>query len=154
PHLVQALSDGRLEGAPKGARDVTTTIDRDLQREAEHATIATLRPLARRHVTAASVIVVDNATGEVLAYVGSPDFSDAAHLGQNDGVRAHRQPGSTLKPFVYGLAMERLGLDAASIVPDVELRLDLPGGTYAPLNYDDRFHGPVRVREALASSLN
>jgi penicillin-binding protein 1C len=154
PHLVQALVDGRIEGVARGARDVTTTIDRDLQREAEHATLATLRPLAARHVTAASVVVVENATGDVLAYVGSPDFGDAAHLGQNDGARAKRQPGSTLKPFVYGLAMERLGLDAASVLPDVELRIDLPGGTYAPLNYDDRFHGPVRLREALASSLN
>ncbi len=152
PHFVQALYDGKLGAAIQG--DVTTTIARDLQREAEHATRSLLRPLAKPHVTAASVVVVENATGDVLAYVGSPDFYDDAHLGQNDGTRAKRQPGSILKPFVYGLAVERLGLDAASIVPDVELSLDLPGGTYAPMNYDERFHGPVRLREALANSLN
>jgi penicillin-binding protein 1C len=159
PHLVQALRDGKLPNGRGGPLDgragpLTTTVSRALQREAEHATAIALAPLGHRHVTAASVVVVDNATGEVLAYVGSPDFSDVARLGQNDGVRAHRQPGSTLKPFVYALAMEKRGLDAASVVPDVELRLDLPGGTYAPSNYDEHFRGPVRVREALASSLN
>jgi penicillin-binding protein 1C len=100
------------------------------------------------------VVVVENATGDVLAYVGSPDFGDRAHGGQNDGARAKRQPGSTLKPFVYGLAMERVGLTAASVLPDVELHLDVARGEYAPRNYDERFHGPVRLREALANSLN
>ena len=159
PHLVQALRDGKLPNGRGGPLDgrggpLTTTVSRALQREAEHATSLALLPLGSRHVTAASVVVLANATGEVLAYVGSPDFSDAARLGQNDGVRARRQPGSTLKPFVYALAMEKRGMDAATVVPDVELRLDLPGGTYAPSNYDEHFRGPVRVREALASSLN
>ncbi len=159
PHLVQALRDGRLPNGRGGPLDgrgavLTTTLVRELQGEAEHATRLALAPLAGRQVTAASVVVIANATGEVLAYVGSPDFEDAAHFGQNDGARARRQPGSTLKPFVYGLAMERNGTDAATVLPDVELRLDLPGGTYAPANYDERFHGPVRLREALANSLN
>jgi penicillin-binding protein 1C len=170
PHLVAALQAGLLGAAtvPMATGDgtapypstglrpetVTTTLARDLQREAEFATQAALRPLARRHVTAASVVVIENATGEVLAYVGSPSFADAAHGGQNDGVRAKRQPGSTLKPFVYGLAMERLGFTAATTLPDVELHLPVSTGVYAPNNYDERFHGPVRLREALANSLN
>jgi penicillin-binding protein 1C len=105
-------------------------------------------------VTAASVVVLDNASGDVLAYVGSPDFGDDARGGQNDGVRALRQPGSTLKPFVYGLAMERLGWTAATVLPDVELRVAVPEGTYLPMNFDERYHGPMRLREALGSSLN
>ena len=104
--------------------------------------------------SAASVVVLDNATGDVLAYVGSPDFHDAKALGQNDGVRALRQPGSTLKPFVYAAAMRELGLTAASLLPDVELSLPSERGVFSPKNYDRRAHGPVLVREALASSLN
>ena len=158
PHFVQAVREGALDPrlAPlRGEVDaVTTTLARSLQREAENAAWVTLKPLAGRHVTAASVVVLENATGEVLAYVGSPDFEDAAHGGQNDGVRAKRQPGSTLKPFVYGLGMETLGMTAASALPDVELALPVEGGAYAPHNYDARFHGPVRLREALGSSFN
>jgi len=147
PHLIASLAREHRGG------EVKTTIAPDLQREAEQAARATLRPLAKRHVSAASVVVIDNASGDVLAYVGSPDF-EAPGWGQNDGVRALRQPGSTLKPFVYGLAIERLGFTPATLLPDVELHLDVASGVYAPMNYDERFHGPVRLREALASSLN
>jgi penicillin-binding protein 1C len=154
PHLVEALRAGALRGAAPGAHVVKTTIDRDLQREAEASTLAILAPLASRDVTAASVVVLDNASGDILAYVGSPRFDDTLGGGQNDGVRALRQPGSTLKPFVYGLAMERLGMTPSTLLPDIELQLQLADGVFAPRDYDERFHGPVRLREALASSLN
>jgi penicillin-binding protein 1C len=101
-----------------------------------------------------SVVVVDNANGEVLAYVGSPDFFAARALGQNDGARALRQPGSALKPFVYAAAMARLGMTAATRLPDLELGLPTSEGMYSPKNYDGRFHGPVLLRDALANSLN
>lgn len=156
PHFVQALEDGDL-GVPalRGQADVvTTTIARDLQREAETAAAVTVRALEGRHVTAASVVVIDNASGEILAYVGAPSVDAATKDGWNDGVRALRQPGSTLKPFVYGLAMEELGFTGATVLPDVDLRLDVPGGVYTPLDYDERYHGPVRLRDALGSSLN
>jgi penicillin-binding protein 1C len=163
PHLVQALAMGdatlwpaALGASPKAAaaERVETTLASDLQREVELAAKAELAVLAAKKVTNAAVVVVDNATGDVLAYVGSADFADDAHGGQNDGVRARRQPGSTLKPFVYGLAMEKLGWTPATELPDVELRLSVGNATYAPMNYDGRFHGPVRLREALGSSLN
>jgi penicillin-binding protein 1C len=160
PHFVQALHDGALANAGGArARDaaletVTTTLDRALQRDVETAVSATLRPLARRHVTSASVVVLDNASGEILAYVGSPAFFDAKIGGQNDGVRAARQPGSTLKPFVYGLAFERLGYTPATLLRDVDTHIEGPSSSYAPRNYDERFHGPVRLRDALGSSLN
>jgi penicillin-binding protein 1C len=154
PHFVQALQSGAFGGVRSPGKPVLTTIERGVQREAEQAATLAIAPLAKKHVTAASIVVLDNQTGDILAYVGSPSFSDAAHGGQNDGVRAHRQPGSTLKPFLYGLAMERLGFSAATPLPDVELDLDLPGGVYSPRNYDEHFHGPVRLREALGSSLN
>ena len=158
PHLVDALLSGSLDSAVPPLRGKTarveTTIDRALQREVELATGDVIRALARRHVTAASLLVVENATGDVLAYVGSPRWEDDAHGGKNDGVRARRQPGSTLKPFVYGIAMQDLGWTPATLLPDVELHLTTPGGIYSPRNYDERFHGPVRLREALANSYN
>jgi penicillin-binding protein 1C len=162
PHLVQALGQGTpglwpvaLGDSPHaaGVQRVETTLDADLQRELELATRELVGGLASRHVDAAGLVVLDNASGDVLAYVGSPDFDDPRG-GQNDAVRARRQPGSTLKPFVYGLAMERLGWSPATLVPDLPLRVAVEDGVYAPMNYDERFHGPVRVREALGSSLN
>lgn len=159
PHLVAGLAGGALAELGGGvdlahARRVVLAIDPDLQSEVEAQVRTIVRPLAGKHVTAGAAIVLDNATGQVLAYVGSPAFDDARHLGQNDGVVALRQPGSTLKPFVYGLGMERLGLTSASVLPDVELSVELPSGVYRPKNYDERFHGPVRLREALGSSYN
>ncbi|WP_394849435.1 penicillin-binding protein 1C [Pendulispora brunnea] len=156
PHLVQALMSGRLPGGapPKDGSPIVTTIDRDLQSEAETEALRAIGSLQKKHVTAASVLVLDNATGDVLAYVGSHGFGDAEHGGQNDGVLARRQPGSTLKPFVYGLGMEERDLTSASLLPDLEMRIELPDGVYAPKNYDERFHGPVRLREALANSYN
>jgi penicillin-binding protein 1C len=150
PHLTDLL----LSQMPDRPARIETTLDRDLQKEIETATAETVHALEKRHVTAASVLVVDNHTGDVLAYVGSPRWEDDVHGGKNDGVRALRQPGSTLKPFVYGLAMEDLGWTPATLLPDVEMHLETPGGPYSPRNYDERFHGPVRLREALGNSYN
>lgn len=155
-HFVRALGSGQLlPGWPKGqAREARTTLDATLQAEVQGLALQTVKRLQAQDATAAAVLVVDNATREVLAYVGSPDFWSVPHQGQNDGVRARRQPGSTLKPFVYAAAMDTLGYTAATLLPDVELHLPTPQGDYAPRNYDGRFHGPVRLREALANSLN
>lgn len=157
PHLVQALVSGKLSDlgdARGGVADLTLTIDRGLQRTLELAARDTLAGLRDRRATAAAAVVLDNATGEILAYLGSHDFEDEKGLGQNDGVLARRQPGSALKPFVYGLAMERLGFTAATLIPDVETHFTTPEGDFAPNNYDSRFHGPVLLREALANSYN
>ena len=154
-HFVRALLAGRLGVLPDAAGgSITTTLDVDLQRAAEIATQRVIGSLGNKHVTAASVVVLDNATGDVLAYVGSPDFFDESRAGQNDGVLSMRQPGSTLKPFVYELAMERLGMTPATILPDIELHLATPHGDFSPHDYDESFHGPVRMRDALANSLN
>jgi penicillin-binding protein 1C len=96
--------------------------------------------------------VLDNATGDVLAYVGSSgDLSDA---GEVDAAAALRQPGSTLKPFLYAVAIGERWLTAASVLDDSPLALTTPGGLYIPQNYDRDHKGPVTVRTALASSLN
>ncbi len=157
PHFVRAVADGKLGGgvALGRASRVVTTLDPGLQGEAERAVARVVTGLRSRHVTAGAAVVLDNETGEILAYVGSPSWTDDAHGGKNDGVRALRQPGSSLKPFLYGLAMDRGALTTASVLDDTALRIATPGGgDYVPHNYDQRFHGPVRLREALANSYN
>jgi len=162
PHLIAALLSGNsgilqagLRGTEaKATSRLRTTLDPLLQRAAETALCTTLPELAAHHVTSGAALVVDNESGDILAYVGSPSFFDAAHQGQVDGVRAKRQPGSTLKPFVYAAAIEELGYTPATVLPDLELHLQTPAGDYAPRNFDDKFHGPVRLREALGNSLN
>lgn len=156
-HFVAAAVGGEL--APSRAEsdevvEVRTTLDLSLQRELEQAVRNQVDALAPRNVSAAALVVLDNASGDVLAWVGSPRADDEPRLGGNDGVLARRQPGSALKPFVYGLAFERLGFGPATLVPDVELHLGERGVDYSPHDYDARFHGPVRLREALASSYN
>jgi len=140
--------------APARAR-VRTTLDRELQRFVERQLGNVVAQLARSNVGDAAAIVIDNATGDVLAYAGSPDYFDDAHLGRNDGVQALRQPGSTLKPFLYELALERREVRPTTILADVPVAYALPQARlYEPTDYSQRFAGPVRVRVALADSLN
>jgi penicillin-binding protein 1C len=156
-HLALGLAHGTIpSGLPTGEtyRRIDTTLDGALEHEVEVLSRRAAEDVALHDATALSVIVVENATGDVLAYVGSPDYFEKIHGGANDGVRALRQPGSTLKPFVYAAAMEHLGITAATLLPDVDLTLQTGEGPYRPKNYDGRTHGPVRLREALASSLN
>lgn len=159
PHFVQSLVAPSATGCTASPRPaihrgrLRTTLLGELQLEIQTAVEDTVAGLEAEHVTSAAVVVLDNATGEILAYVGSPGL-DAA-LGHNDGVRALRQPGSTLKPFVYALALERLGMSPSTLLPDVELSFPTADGSrWTPRNYDQRFHGPVLLRDALGSSLN
>lgn len=153
PHLVANLIHGLKALGLDGASEVHTTIDPALQADVEAMITEELSGLVQRRVGQAAAIVIDNATGEVLSYVGSEDFLDDAHLGQNDGVRALRQPGSALKPFAYGYALSH-GYTPATVLSDVETHLSTPTGDYVPRNYDRRVHGPVRLRAALANSYN
>ena len=131
---------------------VRTALDLALQEAAEADVRHTVDVLRDRHVAHAAAVVLDNRTGGVLAWVGSPDFW-ADTLGQVDMVGSPRQPGSTLKPFVFGLAFDR-GYTAASVLPDVPRVYQTATGPYRPRNYDRVYHGPVRARDALASSYN
>jgi penicillin-binding protein 1C len=151
PHALFSLYG---DGNRRSGR-VRTTIDRPLQRFVQAQTQNVIGALERYHVTGGAALVVDNRTGEVLAYVGSPDYFSDEALGRNDGVRALRQPGSSLKPFTYELALERGTIRSTTILPDVAAAYAIPGGKlYEPADYSGRFSGPVRVRYALANSLN
>lgn len=143
PHLA-----ARLARREPGREVHATTIDRSLQEAVED--------LARRHLArlepeaTAALMVVENATRAVRAYVGSADFLDGRRLGQVDMVAAVRSPGSALKPFVYGLAFDLINLHPETVVSDRPMRF----GDYAPSNFDGTYHGDLTVREALHMSLN
>jgi penicillin-binding protein 1C len=130
----------------------TTTLDARLQRLATNALRRQLAELNGRNVEDGAVVVLDNASGEVRAWVGSSgDLSDAPQV---DGVLARRQPGSTLKPFVYELAFERRLITPASLLDDSPAQLATATGLYLPQNYDADFKGWVSARTALGASLN
>ncbi len=140
---------------PAHTSRVRTTIDRPLQQFVERQVRDVIGGLRTRNVQHAAVVVIDNHTGEVLAYVGSPDYFSDAHQGRNDGAQALRQPGSTLKPFLYEMALETRAIHPNTILADVPARYAIPGAKlYSPIDYSQTFQGPVRVRIALADSLN
>jgi penicillin-binding protein 1C len=134
--------------------EVRTTLDAALQRTAAAIVRGHITQLADRSVTNAAAVVLDNRTGDLLAYVGSADFWDAHAGGQNDGVRMLRQPGSALKPFTYAAALSTRRYTPASILADTPLQVLEAGGAFSPENYDHRYHGPAPLREALAASYN
>ncbi len=151
PHFLFWLADS----LPDGSAKVRTTIDRSLQEFVQAQVAQVVSSLSSRNVRHAAVLVVDNHTGQVLAYVGSPDYFSEAHMGRNDGVQALRQPGSALKPFLYELALENRLIHPNSILADVPAHYAIPGGLlYSPVDYNGTYQGPVRVRLALADSLN
>ncbi len=134
---------------PGGSRQrITTTVDASLQRMLEDRVTAYFSSLPER--TSAAVLVVDNATLEARAYVGSVAFGDLKRLGHVDMVRAWRSPGSTLKPFLYGLALDDGLIDSESLLVDAPQSF----GEYRPGNFDSHFNGPVGAAEALRLSLN
>jgi penicillin-binding protein 1C len=133
-------------------REIHTTLDAALQRQVEAVLSQQLKHLAARNVQDAAALVVDNASGAVRAYVSLSNEHSAGAL--NDGVQAARQAGSTLKPFLYGLAFENRLLTAASPLQDAPLSIATGSGQYTPENYDHTYRGLVSARVALASSLN
>ncbi|MBD2214670.1 penicillin-binding protein 1C [Nostoc linckia FACHB-104] len=153
PHFLFWLAN--QQSTPQGEGQIHTTIDRPLQQFVEAQVKQVLSSLAANNVHDAAALVIDNHTGEVLAYVGSPDYFNEAKLGRNDGVQALRQPGSTLKPFVYELALAKGIIRPNTILADVPAHYAIPGAKlYSPTDYTQKFLGPVRVRVALANSLN
>jgi penicillin-binding protein 1C len=131
---------------------IRTTLSGQGQRAAHEALEQQLRLLGGQNVRDGAAVAVDNRTGEILAYVGS--VGGISRAPGVDGVKARRQAGSTLKPFLYGLALERRYLTAASVLEDSPANLETGSGLYVPQNYERDFKGPVSVRTALAGSLN
>lgn len=133
-----------------GELNIVTTIDSRMQYKAEELTANYSRSLKLNNINNAAVIVVDNKTHGVLAYVGSSDFFDKINYGQVDGIKALRSPGSALKPFLYGVAFDKGIVTPKTVISDIPV--DFKG--YAPENYDLDFRGNVTIEEALRQSLN
>ena len=147
PHLAQRLLAGKAGGS-----EVRTTLSAPLQRYATEQLRQTMHELSGRNVRDGAIVVLDNATGEVLAWVGASASTSSAP--QVDYVLALRQPGSTLKPFLYAQAIAERRLTAASLLDDSSAAIPTQSGLYVPKNYDLNFRGWVSVRQALAASLN
>jgi 1A family penicillin-binding protein len=167
--LEQKLGLERLE---QGGLHIYTTLDLDLNEAARDIVRHRLERLANCQTTAgrglspdcppgghnvrnAALVALDPQTGEILAMLGSPDYFSARIDGAVNGTTALRQPGSSIKPLTYAAAFERGDLAPATMMLDVRTSfLTREGASYLPLNYDLQFRGPVRLREALASSYN
>jgi penicillin-binding protein 1C len=149
-HFVErALADAQ------GQSVVRTSLDAGLQRDVLGIIAAQRDTLLRHGAHSVAVAVLDNATGEWLAWEGSGDYFSETFGGAIDGVTSPRQPGSTLKPFTYALAFES-GESPASVLADVPSHFPTAkeGIVYTPRNYDNHYRGPLRVRAALAGSQN
>ena len=144
PHFVDLLLS-RRGVVPLRGGEIRTTLNLELNRFAERALAENIRTLAGKHVTSGAAVVIENATGDVLALAASGD--------ENNGAWMVRSPGSAMKPFTYLLALEK-GANPCTVVPDVPMSFATPDGIYRPNNYNHRFYGPVSLRFALGNSLN
>ncbi len=153
PHFVEMVLASRDRGPSDGR--IETTLDAGLQSEVAGIIASHRDVLAAHGASNLAVVVLDNATGEWLAWEGSGDYYDAAHGGAINGPLAPRQPGSALKPLTYALAFEQ-GYSPASVLPDVPTHFPTaePGVLYSPRNYDGHYRGPLLARRALAGSEN
>lgn len=130
--------------------EIKTTIDLTIQITADKFVKRHLKQLINKGITNSSVIIIDNRTSHILAYIGSGDYFDNKNSGQVDGVVALRSPGSTLKPVIYAIGLEEGKIIPSSLLEDIPVSF----GGYSPENYDETFSGQVPVSEALAKSMN
>lgn len=145
PHAARFIMQHENQAVPR------SSIDQTVQQQVQVIMQRHLLDLGGSNANDAAVLVLHNVTGEVIAYVGSSEQSKAA---QFDHVQAKRQAGSTLKPFLYQLAISQKRITAASLLADSSAQFSTPYGVYVPQNYDEQFMGWVSARVALASSIN
>jgi 1A family penicillin-binding protein len=157
PHFVQYLTDLLLkeygEDIFSKGYQITTTIDLDLQAFAQNSINQELKRIGRLNVTNGAVIITNPSTGEILTMVGSKNFFDKTIDGQVNMTTSLRQPGSTVKPINYALAFEN-GMSPSTMIQDSPISINIFGTIYTPTNYDNRFHGNITLRDALANSYN
>jgi penicillin-binding protein 1C len=147
PMLAPHLAETEIADHPAD-EVIRLTLDRNLQASLEDLATEQARLLGDK--VSAAVVVADHQTGEILAQVGSAGYMDAGRQGAVDMATAVRSPGSTLKPFIYGLAFEAGLAHPETLIDDRPVRF----GTYQPKNFDETFHGTVSIRDALAQSMN
>ncbi|MDR0501972.1 MAG: transglycosylase domain-containing protein [Treponema sp.] len=148
PHLIRLINQQQKSAAG----EMRLTVDLALQRYLENAIAGNVAMYFSSRVTNGSALVADNETGEILAWVGSADFFNVQAAGQIDGVLALNQPGSSMKPFLYAMALEN-GFFPSDVLSDVPMTFG-ESEIYFPQNFNNRFNGPMLFRASLASSLN
>ncbi len=152
PHFCDFVVAQNEQWPAQDAVRIDTTLDLKIQDYAENILNYHLERLASHNVKNGSLVVLDIKRGDILAMVGSKNYFSLPD-GQNNGSLTLRQPGSALKPFTYALALQH-GFTAASILPDLSYLGAMLKDAFVPENYDRQFHGPVRLRQALACSYN
>jgi len=148
PHFIRYVSSQ----TKKPVNEVHLSVDLVLQKYIENAIAGNVAVYYLSRLTNGSAIVIDNETGEILAWVGSADFFNRGDSGQIDGVLTLNQPGSSMKPFLYAMALEK-GFYPSSVLADVPMTFG-ESEVYFPQNFNNRFNGPILFRYSLASSLN
>ncbi|HEX7321079.1 MAG TPA: penicillin-binding protein 1C [bacterium] len=153
PHFVDYILAQLDPAVTNGRTEIMTTLDLNLQKDLEKLLATSINTLRNYNVTQGAAIVIKRGSGDILAMVGSKDYFDCRD-GQVNGCTARRQPGSSIKPFLYALGL-KCGIPVSTVLPDSAIEFRLPDGTrFAPQNYGERYHGPTRAREALGSSFN
>src|ERR1700704_1004555 len=145
PHFVQQVLESKTAGT-----ELSTTLDLALQQMLEKRVADYIAQNHDRGIQNAAALLIDFKTMEVLAQIGSSDFSKIEIQGQVDGTRRPRSPGSTLKPFVYALALDQGKIHPLTLLKDAPRTF----GDYNPENFDREFLGPIRASDALARSRN
>ena len=152
PHFIRYVKNQYAEKKETIPADLVLSIDSELIESMEKLLQSKLSEYAKARIHNGSLLAVNNRTGEILAWVGNASFDDNEHGGQIDGVLTKRQPGSSMKPFLYAHALES-GFSPNAVLPDIQQDFGTDG-VYVPFNFNNMFNGPVRMRVALASSLN
>lgn len=149
--LVQEYGEKVVE---EGGLEVTTSLDIDIQNYAQTVVEEEVEKLKNMHVGNGAALITKPQTGEILAMVGSKNYFDLDNDGNFNVTTSLRQPGSSIKPINYSVALD-MGFTAATLIPDTPISYNLPGQPlYSPRNYDGKFHGNVPLRVALGSSYN
>jgi len=151
PHLIRLINSQTLNSGSQ-ENEMYLSIDLALQRYLENIIAGNVAMYYSSRLTNGSAIVIDNDTGEILAWVGSADFFNNYDAGQIDGVLALNQPGSSMKPFLYAMALEK-GFYPSDVIADIPMTFGQEE-VYFPQNFNNRFNGPILFRASLASSLN
>ena len=152
PHFCNRIESIINDETAYSGEEIVTTLDYDLQMDLEEVLERRISEAGKFRISSGSGVLIIPETHEIAAYAGSVDYFSLENGGMNDGVKALRQPGSTLKPFLYEFALEK-GFTASTLLPDIPLEFG-SGEVYTPMNFNNRFNGPVRLRDALGSSLN
>ena len=149
--LVQKYGEKAVEN---GGLEVTTSLDLNLQEAAQKIVNEEVKKLGDLHITNGAAFITNPKTGEILAMVGSKDYFAKDIQGNFNVTTALRQPGSSIKPVNYSIALEN-GFTPATLLDDSPITYQVPGQEpYSPKNYDNRFHGQIPLRTALGSSYN